>query len=518
MSEEILVNASAQETRVALVENGLLQEIHVERHHARGMVGNIYQGKVVRILPGIQSAFVDIGLGQTAFLHQADLAIAKSFQDNHQHADAIVEKSQSNSEAPHSYVERELPNIQDHLREGQKIIVQVIKDPLGTKGARLSTAITIPARHLVYMPYSEHIGISQKIKDVAERERLRLLIENVVHENFASISGGFIVRTVAEFITKSEAEQDIRYLQKLWGRITQRIEKGELVNGRSGVGLIHEDMPLLLRFMRDVVHEDIERIRIDNAEAFVTVKDFAHDVVPEVEPRIEQYQGKDQIFELYGIDNEINNALNRTVPLKSGGYLVIDRTEAMTTIDVNTGSYVGRRNMEETLFKTNLEAAQTIARQLRLRNLSGIIIVDFIDMKDEDHKLQVLKALEAALSRDRVKNNITEMSSLGLVEITRKRIRESLDETLSEKCPVCHGKGTIKTAETICYEIFREILRQENVFDASKYLIIAAPKVIDTLMDQESQSLQNIQDKVGRPINLQVDNLYPTEVYDVIML
>ena len=513
MSEEILINATDQETRVALVDNGILQEIHIEREHSRGIVGNIYLGKVVRILPGIQSAFVDIGFERTAFLHQAD--IYRVNQENQELKEDLLDERvnvvEGHSQTVNVEKKAEIPPIQELLHEGQKIVVQIIKDPAGNKGARLTTALTIPARNLVYMPYSYHIGVSQKIQSEEERARLKTNMTEIIQHYYPEEKGGYIVRTVAEGISRDDVEQDIRYLQKLWQRISNRIDR------TTQVGLIHEDIALLMRFMRDIVHENIERIRVDNESSYQRLLEFAQEVMPEIISNIEWYQGNKSIFELYNIDEAINDALKRTVSLKSGGYLVIDRTEAMTTIDVNTGGYVGRRNMEETLFKTNLEAAQAIALQLRLRNLSGIIIIDFIDMKVEEHKKQVLEALEASLSQDRLKNNITEVSSLGLVEVTRKRVRESLDEMLCETCPVCHGKGMVKTPETICYEIFHEIIRQVNSFKADKYLVIASNSVIEVLMNQESQSLQNLQDMLGKSINLQVDNLYAADAYDVVL-
>jgi ribonuclease G len=488
VSEEILINITPQETRVAVVENGVLQEVHIERAGHRGIAGNIYKGKICRILPGMQAAFVDIGLDRAAFLQVSDI--------KHPYG--------SNEDVDHG----EQP-IRELLHDGQEVIVQVVKDPLGTKGARLTTQITLPTRYLVYMPFSKHIGISQKIEDDSVRERLRNAIRSVIEEGE---KGGYILRTVAEAVSEEELKNDIRYLRKAWS-ITQ-----ERVNTVPPCSLVHEDLALAMRAMRDLIKDNIEKVRIDSRETFQKACEFAHEFIPEVEGRIEYYPGERPIFDLYSVEDEIRKALEHRVSLKSGGYLVIDQTEAMTTIDVNTGTYVGRKNLEETLFKTNLEAAQAIARQLRLRNLGGIIIVDFIDMADDDHKRQVLRALEKALARDRAKVYVTEMSQLGLVEITRKRTRESLERILCEPCPACDGRGVLKTAQTVCYEIFREILREARQFGTDKYLVLASQVVIDMLLDEEAPSLVKLQEFIGKPIHLQVEALYNQEQFDVILM
>lgn len=503
MSEEILINVSPQETRVAVIENGVLQELHVERHESRGIVGNIYKGKVVRILPGMQAAFIDIDEQRTAFLHEADIFTPQEIELE---KDKTGDEKQLNSD--HEKTIR-VP-IQETLHEGQKIIVQVIKDPLGDKGARLTTELTIPARHLVYLPLTDHIGVSQRISDPEERERLRELLKEIVSELDAP--GGYIVRTVAESVSRDELTEDIRFLTQLWQRIQTKIKQS------NSSGIVHNDIPLLMRTMRDHVHEGVERIRIDSAEAVDKTRDFVEDIIPQANGKIEHYRIERPIFDLFQIEDEINKALEKKVPLKSGGHLIIDQTEAMTTVDVNTGRFVGRRNMEETLFKTNLEAAQALARQLRLRNIGGIIIIDFIDMQDNDHKHQVMRVLEKALSKDRVKTFITEMSSLGLVEVTRKRTRESLGRMLCEPCSLCKGKGIIKSAETICYTIFRDIIRETHLFEANQYLIIASQIVADRLLDQDAKGLQNLQDFIGKPINVQVDSLYTQQDYDVILM
>jgi ribonuclease G len=486
MSEEMLINVTPQETRVAIIENGVLQEVHIERTRNRGIVGNVYKGRVARILPGMQAAFVDIGLDRAAFLHASDI------------------HTNGNGAAPGGGAQ-----INQLVHESQEIVVQVVKDPLGTKGARLTTEITLPARYLVYLPYSSHIGISQKIGDDATRERLRAMVKASLEAND---SGGYILRTLAESATEDEIETDIRYLRRVWTACQASIRTAACGS------LIHEDLPLALRAMRDLVRANVEKIRIDSRETFIKARDFAINFIPEIAERIEYYPGERPIFDLYSVEDEIQKALDHKVPLKSGGYLVIEQTEAMTTIDVNTGAYVGRKNLEETLFKTNLEAAQAIARQLRLRNLGGMIIIDFIDMTDAEHRRQVLRALERALARDRTKVYMTEMSSLGLVELTRKRTRESLAHVLCQPCPVCQGRGMLKSPQSVCYEIFREILREVRAFGAAEDLVLASQVVVDMLLDEEAVSLLALQEFIGKPIQLKVDPQYHQEQYDVVLM
>ena len=489
VKEEILINVTPQETRVAVVENGVLQEVHIERAMARGIVGNIYKGKIVRVLPGMQAAFVDIGIGKNGFLHASDIVRsdpAFNIEEN-----------------------KPVPPIQELVNDGQTLCVQVLKDSIGNKGARLTTELSIPSRYLVYMPTAKHIGISQKIEDEEERERLRECVEKLLEEQ--KLGKGFIIRTVAEAVSEQDLLDDMQFLNKLWLSIEQ--------DSRSAkpASLVHADIPLAMRTMRDLVHDDVEKIRIDSRETHEKAVSFAKDFIPEVINKIEYYPGERPLFDLYAVEEELKNALDKKVLLKSGGHFIIDQTEAMTTIDVNTGAYVGKRNQEETLFKTNLEAAQSIAHQIRLRNIGGIIIVDFIDMENSKHKKQVLAALEDALAKDRVKTNITDMSPLGLVELTRKRTRESLERTLCESCPVCDGKGSIKTVQTICYQIFREILREDRSFKAQSYSLIASQGVIDMLLDEEATSLADLQEFINKPINLQVDPHYNQEVYEIIL-
>ena len=481
MNSEILINVTPQETRVALVENGVLQEVFIERARSLGIVGNVYIGRVVRVLPGMNAAFLDVGLQRTAFLHASDVV------------------AEGGGDEP----------IARLLREGQEMMVQVVKDPIGTKGARLTSHISIPSRYLVLLPDADTIGISQRIEDEAERERLRVAVEQWGEREGG---GGYILRTAAEGVSADALRADMRYLQKVWSKLCEQ-RKG----ARPGT-MVHGDLVLALRALRDLADNNLERVRIDSRETFERARDFATAFIPEMADRIEYYPGERPIFDLYSVEDEIQRALERKVELKSGGYLIIDQTEAMTTIDVNTGGYVGHSNLEETIFKTNLEAAQCIARQLRLRDLGGIIIIDFIDMSDEEHKAQLLKALESSLQRAGSKSAISEVSSLGLVQMTRKRTRESLEHTLSEPCPTCSGKGMIKTAETVCYELFREILRSARQFEARQFLVIAAQEVVDLLLDEESTSLAELEAFIGKPIKFQVETLYTQEQFDVVLM
>lgn len=489
MREEILINVTPREVRAALVENGVLQEVLVERASRRGLVSNIYKGKVRRVLPGMQAAFIDIGLERTAFLHESDI-----------------------SRGPDSDNGPALPatgGIRDLLHEGGDILVQVLKDPLGTKGARLTTYITLPSRFLVLMPRGQGVGVSSRIDDEAERQRLRGIMESLIEPDCGA---GFIVRTAAEGAGLDALRADMLFLQKLWDAIQARA--GTVPPGQ----LVHEDLPLSLRVLRDLMSADMERVRVDSAEAFRRMQDFAGMFAPQLVPMIEHYEGGRPIFDLHTVEDEIQRALHRRVPLKSGGHLVIDQTEAMTTIDVNTGGYVGHRNLEETIFRTNLEAAVAIARQLRLRNLGGIIIIDFIDMLEVEHRQQVMQALERALERDPARTQIMEVSALGLVEMTRKRTRESLEHLLCEPCPSCEGRGFVKTAETVCYEIFRDIVRQHRQFEFQELMVIAHQDVVERLLDEESASLAELEEFTGKPIRLQTDAMYAQEQFDVVLM
>jgi ribonuclease G len=489
MSTEILINAGTHEARAAVVENGVLQELFLERASRRGLISNIYKGRVSRVLPGMQAAFIEIGMERTAFLHASDI-----FDPRHEAAGI---------EPPGT------ENIRSLVSEGNEILVQVVKDPLGTKGARLTTYITLPSRYLVYMPQGRGVGVSARIENEAERERLRgaVLAGLEPDEN-----AGYIVRTAAEDAPPEALRADMLYLRKLWEFVRQK-------GLRTSPGhLVHADLPLHLRILRDLLRPDFERVLVDQPSAHREMREFAGAFIPEVLPRIELYEERRPIFELHHVEEEIQKALERKVSLKSGGYLIIDQTESMTTIDVNTGAFVGHRNLEETIFRTNLEAAVTIARQLRLRNLGGIIIIDFIDMEEPEHRRQVLQALERALADDHVKTNISSVSPLGLVEMTRKRTRESLEHLLCQACPTCEGRGFVKTAETVCYEVFREIVRQSRQFECQQLMVLAHQDVIERLLDEESSALGELELVTGVPIRLQAESLYGVDQYDVVLM
>jgi ribonuclease G len=484
MNEQILINVTPQETRVAVTEQGAVQELHIERDSSRGLVGNIYLGRVCRVLPGMQSAFVEIGLPRAAFLHVADIWMAKNGSG-------------------------EVRPIEKILSEGQTLLVQVVKDPIGSKGARLSTQVSIAGRLLVYLPQDPHIGISQRIEDEVERESLRGKLHALIPPGE---TGGFIVRTVAEAAAEHELAADVEYLITLWKQIQLAAQSA------APQELLYQDLSLATRVLRDLVTDSTERIIVDSRETFGKVHEFASRYTRQALPILEHYSGERPLFDLFAVEDEIERALARRVDLKSGGYVIIDQTEALTTVDVNTGGFVSGRSFDDTIFKTNLEASVSIARQLRLRNLGGIIIVDFIDMDSQEHRDAVLAELRKALSRDRTRITVNGFSQLGLVEMTRKRTRESLAHVLCEPCPVCAGRGELKAPQTICYEILREILRADRQFNAKEYRILASQKVIDLFLDEESASLTQLGDFIKKPISMQVENAYMQEQYDVILV
>ena len=489
MNKEILLNVTPNETRAAMLDQGVLQEIFIERSNHLGLVGNVYKGVVQRVLPGMQAAFVDIGLDRTAFLHVADTLEAQ--------------KTQVKTE-----LSAESTSINQALRQGQKIVVQVVKDPMGTKGARLTMQLSIPSYYLVFLPYQQCLGISQKIIEPAERARLKQLISST-QENPAH---GFIVRTAAEGQSEATLKREIEMLQKQWNEIKalqSEVKPGEL---------IYQGLTLNKRVIRDILSPEVSRMLIDSKTSYKDCLHFAKTYTPDLSDKISYYEGEAPIFELYAVEDEIKKALSRTVTLKSGGYLVIDQTEAMTTVDVNTGTFVGTRNLEETIFKTNLEASQAIARQLRLRNLGGIIILDFIDMTRAEHQEKVIKSLKKYLHTDSAKTTVSDFSSLGLIEMTRKRTRESLEHVLCETCPSCQGMGSIKTVETVCYEIFREIIRVSRLYEAQAFLVLASQSTIDYILDEETDYFAELEGFVGKEVRLQAELMYMQDQYDVVLV
>ncbi|MES2208054.1 MAG: ribonuclease G [Pseudomonadota bacterium] len=484
MNNEIIISLFAHETRVAVVEHGIVQEVHIEHATLKNIVGNIYWGQVMRVLPGIQSAFINIGLDKAAFLHVADM-----WEYRHLENPAPIEKM---------------------LHEGQPILVQVLKEPLGSKGARLSTQISLAGRFLVHLPRDDsHIGISQRIENEEEREHLRDRMQHLLTED---LKGGFIIRTMAEHATDDELRSDIEYLTKLWQSLKARVQSAAFPSQ------IYHELSLPQRVLRDFADEATQRICVDDREVYESLHRFCCVYMPQLVNALQYYDGERLLFDLYHVDVEIEKALSKRVDLKSGGYLIIEQTEAMTTVDVNTGGFLGEKNFEETVFKTNLEATQAIARQLRLRNLGGIIMIDFIDMDTAAHRQAVLDALNRALSKDRMRLSVNGFSSLGLVEMTRKRTRESLAHMLCSLCSTCHGRGEVKSPQTLCYLIMREILREDKEFEPSSFRILASQPIIDCFLEEESATLEKLSKKIAKPISLHVETEYAPDQYDLILV
>ena len=488
VKEEILINVTPNEVRAAILENGVVQEVHIERATQRGVISNIYKGRVTRVLPGMQAAFIEIGLQRTAFLHVSDI---------------VKPAAENDSESAET-------SIRDLVKEGDELLVQVVKDPIGNKGARLTTFITLPSRHLVLIPNGDTIGVSARIEDEAERERLRSAMEELLGGQ--ELECGVIVRTVAEGEDASALQADLKYLTKLWEVVQQRCRKAKVKT------LVHEDLSLPLRVLRDFVTADVEHILVDSEEDFTAMQEFSATFLPEVGTMLELYQRRRPIFDLHSIEEDIGKALDRSIALKSGCYIIFDQTEAMTTVDVNTGGYVGHRNLEETIYRTNLEAAVSIARQLRLRNLGGIIIIDFIDMEEEDHRENVLAMLAESMQKDHSRHQIMPLSPLGLVEMTRKRTRESLQHVLCEDCPSCDGRGFVVTAETVCFEVFREVSRQSRQFEFDQAMVLAHQTVIELLLDEQAHSLAKLEEQTGKSIRLQPESLYTQDQFDVVLM
>jgi ribonuclease G len=507
VANEIVMNISDKETRVALIENGQVVEFHVERKGERGIVGNIYKGRVIKVLPGMQAAFVDIGLPRAAFLYVGD--IHKEMQDFHFIADE--EEQRETGDADEDVREEgdrhfpELRPIEELISEGEEILVQISKEPLGSKGARVTSHISLPGRHLVFMPTVDHVGISRRIENEQARQRLREIIEGVKPPGC-----GVIVRTVSEKESPEKLEADLTFLRGTWRRIIDK-EKSP-----PAPSLIYEDLDLCLRAVRDLFTETVDRLVADSREHRQRILEFMDTFMPSLKPSVELYDGDEPIFDYFGIELELNKALGRKVWLKSGGYINIDFTEALVAIDVNTGRFVGKRNLQETILKTNLEAVKEIAYQLRLRNIGGIIIVDFIDMDRVADREKITNSLQEALRRDKQKTNILKISELGLVQMTRKRTRESLTRTLCEPCPYCEGKGFIKSHTTLCYEILRSIARDLADDPFAKLTVTAHPDVVQLLLDEGSAQLEKTQKKYNTRIQLNPNPNLSQEQYEIV--
>lgn len=498
MNSDLIINSTAVETRVALVENGVISDLVIERQRDKGLVGSIYKGRILRVLPGMQACFVDIGLNRAAFLYVGDI------RDDATSNEELIIDDDDESEIPTKALGSPKSPIQDLVKEGQEILVQVAKDPIGTKGARITMHISLPGRNLVYMPTVAHIGISRRIEKEEERRRLKEIVKAL-----RPAEGGFIVRTACEGVSQKNIKNDLEFLTKLWKEILRNYEK------RSGAGLVHADLDVELRVVRDLFTEDVKKLIVDNPKAHKKILKFVNQFMPKLKNNVEMYSGKEPIFDHYGVELEISRALGRKVWLKSGGYIIVDEAEALVAIDVNTGRYVGKRNLEDTITKTNLEAVKEIAYQLRLRNCGGIIILDFIDMEKESNREKVITALKEEFLKDRAKTNVLSMSALGIVEMTRKRTRESLVRNLCEPCSYCDGKGFIKSKTTICYELFRELHRDQDDKDAEAIEIHVHPEIADWLYDEEREMLEETEEKLGRRIIIKTEDTFHIEQFEV---
>ena len=499
MGSELVINTTSHETRIALIENGTIAELYIERSRIKGIVGNIYKGRVIRVLPGMQAAFVDIGMEKAAFLYVAD--VFDAIEEYETFLDANEKKEESGDGREFQPV---MHPIEDLLQEGQELLVQVSKEPIGTKGARITSHISLPGRHLVYMPTVDHVGISRRIEDEAERERLREIVERI-----KPAGSGFIVRTVSEGKSEEDLASDLRYLTQLWNEIAGRKEN-------AGVpSLVHSDLDVTQKVVRDILTDQVDRIVVDSKPEHDKIVQFITTFMPKMKYSIELYEEDEPIFDHYGLEVEISRALGRKVWLKSGGYIIIEQTEALTAIDVNTGRFVGKHNLEDTILKTNLEAVKEIAYQLRLRNIGGIIIIDFIDMEKEVNREKVFTALEEALKSDKSKTNILKISELGLVEMTRKRVRESLGRMLCEPCPYCEGRGYVKSKLTICHELFRELRREMLDIRGSKVMLTVHPQVADLLYDEERKGLEELEKRFKKNITIRAKPGFHQEQFEI---
>lgn len=498
MTKELVINATSHETRVALLEGGHIAELYIERDRQLGIVGNIYKGKVIRVLPGMQAAFVDIGLAKAAFLYVADV------MDEMEQVERNIEGEEELHGQEESAELSSLPPIEDLLTEGQELLVQISKEPISTKGARITSHISLPGRHLVYMPTVDHIGISRRIESEEERERLRQIVDSM-----RTPGTGFIVRTVSEGKSEDDLRHDMEFLVGLWENLSRGIDE------ISAPSLIHSDLDVTSKVLRDILTEDVKKIVVDNVDEYDKIVRFLRTFMPRLNYCIELYKGDEPIFDAYGLEIEISRALGRKVWLKSGGSIIIEQTEALVAIDVNTGRYVGKHNFEDTILKTNLEALKEIAFQLRLRNIGGLIIIDFIDMDKEAHREKVHAALEEALKQDKNKTNILKISELGLVEMTRKRVRESIGRTLCEPCSYCEGKGYVKGKLTIIYEILRELRREMVDLPAGHVTLLAHPEVAGLLIDEERCGLDELEQRFGRTVSINPRPGFHVEQFEI---
>ncbi len=506
MANELVINTSLHETRIALIENGTIAELYIERSKVKGIVGNIYKGKVVRVLPGMQAAFVDIGHEKAAFLYVADVFDAMDEYESLMEGNgAKKDEGQEDAESEGPVLHPMHP-IEELLQEGQELLVQISKEPIGTKGARITAHISLPGRHLVYIPTVDHVGISRRIEDEEERERLKGIVEKI-----KPVGSGFIVRTVSEGKSEEDLMADMKYLLKLWDEVAKKKDKVH------APALIHSDLDVTQKVVRDILTESVDRIVVDSKPEYDRIVHFITTFMPKIKYSIELYDEEEPIFDHFGLEVEISRGLGRKVWLKSGGYIIIEQTEALTAIDVNTGRFVGKHNLEDTILKTNLEAVKEIAYQLRLRNIGGIIIIDFIDMEKEVNREKVFNALEEALKSDKSKTNILKISELGLVEMTRKRVRESMGRMMCEPCPYCEGRGYVKSKTTICHEIFRELRREMLDIRGTKAMLTVHPQVADLLYDEERKGLEELERRFKKRITVRAKPGFHQEQFEILI-
>ena len=503
MGREIAISVTREETRVAVLDNNAVTELYVDRAKKKDFVGNIYKGKVVKVLPGMQAAFIDIGMEKAAFMHVSDLSM------DAEPGDTLMDSEDEDDKGP----EMPRPRRQSHrpieqlLREGQELTVQISKGPIGTKGPRVTSYVSLPGRYLVFMPNVEHVGVSRRIPKDEERARLKEIMRRLRKPGY-----GYIVRTVSEGVKEEDLQADVEFLTVLWQETVKKREH------QPAPSLLHTDLSLSFRVVRDLFTKKVDRLLVDSRDEYEAIKDFVHRFLPDQTSRIQFYDKEERLFEHLGIEMEIARALNRKVWLKSGGYLVIDHTEAMTVIDVNTGRYVGKRDQEETILKNNLEAVKEVAYQIKLRGIGGIIIIDFIDMEREKNREKVYQALVDAMAGDKARTRISRISDLGLIEISRERVREDLLRTLSMPCPYCDGRGYTKSATTVVYEIFREIRRLGGTPEPQKIILGAHPNVTALLYDEERQGVEDLERECNARIVVKEDSSLHLEQFDLVVL
>ncbi|MBU0674550.1 MAG: Rne/Rng family ribonuclease [Proteobacteria bacterium] len=508
MATDLIVNATPFEISIALVEYGTLVEYYLERPAEKGLISNIYKGRVKRVLPGMQAAFVDVGLERTGFLYVDDVMVPRN-GDSQSVADCalLVDEEGCCSGVTTESLPRRIPglHIEELLVEGQEILVQICKDPIGTKGARLTCNITLPCRNVVFMPMTNHIGISRKIEDEETREKLKSIIEEL-----RPADSGFIVRTVGENASREELEADMEFLLHLWDEVKDSAGKAQVPS------LVYEDLDITLRMVRDIFSPEVDRLIVDNEQVYNRILKFVETFAPHLRDRVVHYKEDTPVFDIYGLEMDVNRALDQKIWLRCGGYIIIENTEALTVIDVNTGRYVGKNDLEETIFKTNMEAVREIAYQLRLRNIGGIIIIDFIDMEQEAHREEIFRALKEAVKKDKSRVNILKVSEFGLVQMTRKRSSEDLSHLLCEPCHYCHGEGVLKSRRTICYEILRKISRNALKMREGNILVNVHPQVAGLMLKEEAEIVHNLEDEIGRLITVVPDQELHSEKYEII--